>query len=76
LRLHDLRRTVGSWLSQGGVDLNAIKDTLRHQQISTTLIYAQLGEDAGRKPLEQHGEAIVKAAGGPLRLVADIKKGH
>lgn len=63
VRLHDLRRTVGSWLSQSGVDLNRIKDALRHQNISTTLTYARLGEDASREVMEEHGRAILKAAG-------------
>ena len=71
VRLHDLRRTVGSWMSQAGVDLNKIKDALRHSKITTTLIYARLGEDAAREPMEQHGRAILEAAGrrGPLVVV-------
>ena len=63
VRLHDLRRTVGSWLSQSGVDLNRIKDALRHQNISTTLTYARLGEDASREVMEEHGKRIMEAAG-------------
>lgn len=71
LRIHDLRRSVGSWLTQAGVDLNVIKDALRHADLSTTLVYAHLGEDPAREALEQHGAAILKAAGekGPLRIV-------
>ncbi len=63
VRLHDLRRTVGSWLTQGGVDLNRVKDALRHANISTTLIYARLGEDAAKPVMEEHGRRILKAAG-------------
>ena len=71
VRLHDLRRTVGSWMSQAGVDLNKIKDALRHSKITTTLIYAQLGEDAAREPMEAHGRRVLEAAGrrGPLVIV-------
>lgn len=69
LRLHDLRRSVGSWLTQSGVDLNVIKDALRHADLSTTLIYARLGEDSAREALEEHGKAIMNATGGPLRVV-------
>lgn len=71
VRLHDLRRTVGSWMSQGGVDLNTVKDALRHQSISTTLIYAQLGADPAREAIEEHGRRILEAAGrkGPLAVV-------
>ena len=63
VRLHDLRRTVGSWLSQGGVDLNKIRDALRHSNISTTLIYARLGEDAAKPAMEEHAKRILEAAG-------------
>lgn len=69
LRLHDLRRSVGSWLTQSGVDLNVIKDALRHADLSTTLIYARLGEDPAREAFEEHGKAIMKASKGPLRVV-------
>ena len=40
VRPNDLRRAVGSWLTQGGVDLNRVKDALRHANIETTSIYA------------------------------------
>ncbi len=63
LRLHDLRRTVGSWLTQGGVDLNKVKDALRHSNISTTLIYARLGEDPVRDAMEGLGEQLLEAVG-------------
>jgi integrase len=71
LRLHDLRRTVGSWMTQAGVDLNLIRDALRHQNISTTLTYARLGQDAAREAFEDHGRRILEAAGrrGPLAVV-------
>ncbi len=68
LRLHDLRRTVGSWLSQSGVDLNVVKDAMRHANLATTLIYAQLGADPAREALEQHGRKVMEIIGGP-RLV-------
>ncbi len=62
-RIHDLRRTVGSWLSRDSVDLNQIKEALRHASISTTLTYARLGADPARKAMERHGERIMKVAG-------------
>ena len=71
VRLHDLRRTVGSWMTQADVDLNKIKDALRHQNISTTLVYARLGEDPAREAMEAHGKSIMEAAGrrGPKVVV-------
>ena len=63
VRLHDLRRTVGSWLTKDSVDLNQIKEALRHASISTTLTYARLGEDPAREAMESHGERIMEVAG-------------
>ena len=63
VRLHDLRRTTGSWMAQANVALNRIKEALRHASISTTLVYARLGEDPAREAFEQHGRHILEAAG-------------
>jgi len=66
--LHDLRRTVGSWLAQDGSSLPLIGKVLNHSNSSTTQIYARFADDSGRKALEKHGEAILDAAG--LRATA------
>ncbi len=70
LRLHDLRRTVGSWMSASGVDLNTIKHGLRHASISTTLTYAHLGADPARQALDDHGKRLMTVAG-KLRVQGD-----
>ena len=77
LRVHDLRRSVGSWMSQSGVDLNKIKEALRHASISTTLTYARLSEDAAREPMEEHGQRIMEAAGrkGPRSVIDGGRRG-
>ena len=68
VRLHDLRRTVGSWLSASGVDLNLVKQGLRHADIATTLTYARLSDDAARPAFEDHAKRLLAAAkrSGPL----------
>ena len=63
VRLDDLRRTVGSWLAQGGVDLNRIKDALRHAKIETMPVYERLADDAAKPVMEEHGRRILEAAG-------------
>jgi integrase len=63
VRLHDLRRTVGSWMSQAKVDLNTIKEALRHASISTTLTYARLGADPAREAIEEYGQRVLAIAG-------------
>jgi integrase len=74
VRLHDLRRTVGSWLATSGASLPLIGKVLGHTQPSTTAIYARLGEDPARKALEEHGERMMEVAQG-LRLVNGGKSG-
>lgn len=63
VRLHDLRRTVGSWLAQNKTDLNTIKEALRHASISTTLTYSRLGADPARDVMEEHGRQVQEATG-------------
>jgi integrase len=58
---HDLRRTVGSWLAQAGVPLLTIGKALAHTSPGVTAIYARLGEDHLRAPMEQHAERILAA---------------
>jgi len=58
VRLHDLRRTVGSWLATNGASLPLIGKVLNHSNASTTQVYAHLAEDATRTALEEHGSRI------------------
>lgn len=64
VRLHDIRRTVGSWLVQKGNSLSLIGKVLNHRDIKTTQIYARLGEDQGRIAMEEHGEMILSIVHG------------
>jgi integrase len=50
VRLHDIRRTRGSYLAIGGVSLQQIGAVLGHKSLGSTAIYAQL-----------HNEAVAKA---------------
>lgn len=55
VRIHDLRRTVGSWMAEDGASLPLIGKVLNHSNVSTTAVYARLGEDPARAALERHG---------------------
>lgn len=63
VRLHDLRRTVGSWLAQSGNSLHLIGKVLNHSSQSTTAVYARFAQDQVRDALEQHGQKIMGIAG-------------
>jgi integrase len=63
VRLHDLRRTTGSWLAQSGNSLHLIGRVLNHSNPNTTAIYARFGQDHVRQALEEHGARIMGIAG-------------
>jgi integrase len=52
VRIHDLRRTLGSWLSGQGYNLQLIGKALNHSSVSTTQIYARLDINPLREALE------------------------
>ena len=64
VRLHDLRRTVGSWLAQSGNSLHLIGRVLNHSSPATTAIYAHFAQDQVREALEGHGKRVMSVANG------------
>ncbi len=65
VRLHDLRRTVGSYMAMSGASLPLIGDVLNHTNPSTTQIYARFGNDASRVALESIAATVRNASGKP-----------
>jgi integrase len=63
LRLHDLRRSLGSWQAATGANLSIIGKTLAHKNVSTTAIYARLNIDPIRESMNKATQAIFAAAG-------------
>ncbi len=75
VRIHDLRRTVGSWLATSGNSLLLIGKILGHSNASTTQIYARLSEDGSRKALESHSKQIMGIAGkAPVAEIVELPK--
>jgi len=63
LRLHDLRRSLGSWQSKTGASLTIVGKSLGHRSPSTTAIYARLDMDPVRQSVERATDAMLVAAG-------------
>lgn len=63
LRIHDLRRTFGSWQAITGASLPIIGKSLNHKSQQATAIYARLDLDPVRASVEKATEAMLKAAG-------------
>lgn len=60
LRIHDLRRTLGSWMAEGGTSLHIIGQTLGHKSLQSTRIYARLGSGAIRSAVNAASAAMKK----------------
>lgn len=60
VRLHDLRRTVGSWLAQSGNSLHLIGEVLNHSNQRTTAVYARFARSDVMEALEEHGQVLAE----------------
>jgi integrase len=59
LRLHDLRRTLGSWQAATGASLPVIGKSLGHKNVATTAIYARLNLDPVKQSVNAATAAIL-----------------
>lgn len=60
LRIHDLRRSMGSWMTIGGTSLPIVGKALGHKTSQATSIYARLNLDPVRAAMEQAVEAMTR----------------
>jgi len=70
LRIHDLRRTLGSWQARTGASLAIIGKSLGHKNMATTLVYARLDLDPVRASVNMATAAMMEAAG--LKQAAEV----
>ena len=61
LRMHDLRRSLGSWMAANGASLPEIQKTLGHRSYASTQIYAVLDVNAIRPAVEGATRAMMAA---------------
>jgi len=62
LRIHDLRRTLGSWQARQGASLTIIGKSLGHKSQQATQIYSRLDLDPVRQSVDRATAAIVRAS--------------
>lgn len=70
LRIHDFRRTLGSWQARTGASLTLIGKSLNHKTHQATAIYARLDLDPVRQSVNTATSAMLEAAG--MKSGADI----
>lgn len=69
VRIHDLRRTLGSWLAANRYGLPLIGRVLNHSQPSATAIYARVDLEPVRAALEANAQAMLGTA-----TAADVER--
>lgn len=70
VRIHDLRRTVGSWLVRNGASLHLVGAVLNHRDQKTTAGYAYFQTQDRQQALDRHGRNVTNLArGGPANRV-------
>lgn len=72
LRIHDLRRTLGSWQAKTGASLTIIGKSLNHKTHQATAIYARLDLDPVRASVNTATTAMLQAAG--VKKTAQVKQ--
>ena len=63
LRIHDLRRTLGSWQAKTGASMAIIGKSLNHKTHQATAIYARLDLDPVRQSVNTATAAMMEAGG-------------
>lgn len=71
VHIHDLRRTLASWMIKEGVDLKVVQSTLNHKDLKTTMfVYAHSMSAQERKAKELTHAAMVQ--GTPLESQGEL----
>ena len=76
LRIHDLRRTVGSWLVRDGASLHLVGAVLNHKDQKTTAGYAYFQTKERHKALDKHGRNVIDFASRVPAASRDARKAH
>jgi integrase len=62
LRLHDLRRSLGSWMASNGASMPVIQKTLGHASYASTEIYARMNVDSTRPDMTGTVKRMIAAS--------------
>ncbi len=74
LRIHDLRRTLGSWQARTGASLLLISKSLNQKSLEAAQIYARLDLDPVRQSVDRATSAMFEAAAlKPKAKVIELK---
>jgi integrase len=66
VRIHDLRRTAGSWATQGGANMPEVGKLLGHKSLASTQVYARADNRAARKAADLTVQRLAEALAGEV----------
>lgn len=69
IRIHDLRRTLGSWQTMTGASSTVVGKTLGHKSPEATAVYARMNLDPVRASMETAVDAMKAARELPEKIV-------
>lgn len=72
LHIHDLRRSLGSWMANNGASTVITMRALGHRSINAALIYQRLAADPVREAMQKAVTAMEKAANGKAGQVVPM----
>jgi integrase len=72
-RIHDVRRTLGSWMAAGNESLPAIGKALGHQSINATAIYARMSIEPVRDDVTTATRALLAAGKKKPKRLPSVK---
>lgn len=76
VRLHDLRRSFGSWLADDGFSAELVGRLLNHRSSITSRVYMQLGDAAKRTGVNRVATLLANAAGlHPVSVSSSVGSG-
>jgi integrase len=67
LRIHDLRRSLGSWMASTGANMVATQRALGHKTIAASLVYQRLAQDPVRAAMQRATSELTQVAKGMLQ---------
>jgi len=73
VRMHDLRRTLGSWQALGGTSLQIIGKSLGHKSMKATEIYARLTTAPVRESVEKATQEMAAHWTEQQKILADTE---
>jgi len=74
LHVHDLRRSLGSWMAASGASTVVTMRALGHRSINAALIYQRLAADPVREAMQRAVTAMEKSGRGEKGRVAEMPR--